>query len=131
RDLTLEDRVRAQRAIEQVYWNHRIWPGENPQPKPPLEQVIPDAAIRAKVEDYLRKSRALERLWKRPLAGDQLQAEIDRMARDTRQPGVLSELFAALHEDPFQRSEQRSEEHTSELQSRGHLVCRLLLEKKN
>src|SRR5690625_7031688 len=27
---------------------------------------------------------------------------------------------------PF--TEQRSEEHTSELQSRGHLVCRLLLE---
>src|SRR5439155_10265617 len=27
--------------------------------------------------------------------------------------------------------ERRSEEHTSELQSRGHLVCRLLLEKKN
>src|SRR5690625_2456695 len=26
--------------------------------------------------------------------------------------------------------EMRSEEHTSELQSRGHLVCRLLLEKK-
>src|SRR5690625_6060184 len=26
--------------------------------------------------------------------------------------------------------EDRSEEHTSELQSRGHLVCRLLLEKK-
>src|SRR5437870_8075839 len=31
----------------------------------------------------------------------------------------------------LQRSELlRSEEHTSELQSRGHLVCRLLLEKK-
>src|SRR5437870_10567341 len=28
------------------------------------------------------------------------------------------------------RSDVRSEEHTSELQSRGHLVCRLLLEKK-
>src|SRR5207253_10537488 len=27
-------------------------------------------------------------------------------------------------------SPARSEEHTSELQSRGHLVCRLLLEKK-
>src|SRR5579884_3986087 len=26
---------------------------------------------------------------------------------------------------------RRSEEHTSELQSRGHIVCRLLLEKKN
>src|SRR5690625_189178 len=35
---------------------------------------------------------------------------------------------------PDQRVEtfesSRSEEHTSELQSRGHLVCRLLLEKK-
>src|SRR5207253_11504994 len=30
-----------------------------------------------------------------------------------------------------QRAAARSEEHTSELQSRGHLVCRLLLEKKN
>src|SRR5690625_7019028 len=29
------------------------------------------------------------------------------------------------------QTEKRSEEHTSELQSRGHLVCRLLLEKKN
>src|SRR5207253_6709396 len=28
------------------------------------------------------------------------------------------------------RRRSRSEEHTSELQSRGHLVCRLLLEKK-
>src|SRR5207253_9996049 len=34
---------------------------------------------------------------------------------------------AKLHEDSVHR---RSEEHTSELQSRGHLVCRLLLEKK-
>src|SRR5690625_5936863 len=37
----------------------------------------------------------------------------------------LSEATEAL-EQPF----LRSEEHTSELQSRGHLVCRLLLEKK-
>src|SRR5258707_2543849 len=29
------------------------------------------------------------------------------------------------------RGDQRSEEHTSELQSRQYLVCRLLLEKKN
>src|SRR5207253_9081941 len=31
---------------------------------------------------------------------------------------------------PPQIQRMRSEEHTSELQSRGHLVCRLLLEKK-
>src|SRR5690625_7040256 len=32
---------------------------------------------------------------------------------------------------PDYAADLRSEEHTSELQSRGHLVCRLLLEKKN
>src|SRR5439155_23795313 len=31
---------------------------------------------------------------------------------------------------PLMAPPSRSEEHTSELQSRGHLVCRLLLEKK-
>src|SRR5436305_3472584 len=31
----------------------------------------------------------------------------------------------------FESTRERSEEHTSELQSRPHLVCRLLLEKKN
>src|SRR5437870_8239877 len=36
------------------------------------------------------------------------------------------------HDYPPMRTQraERSEEHTSELQSRGHLVCRLLLEKK-
>src|SRR5690625_6981002 len=35
-----------------------------------------------------------------------------------------------MHKPMLARGELRSEEHTSELQSRGHLVCRLLLEKK-
>src|SRR5437870_2708739 len=36
----------------------------------------------------------------------------------------------AVNVDPSKPFGWRSEEHTSELQSRGHLVCRLLLEKK-
>src|SRR5207253_4021740 len=35
-----------------------------------------------------------------------------------------------LSDDELRAVAKRSEEHTSELQSRGHLVCRLLLEKK-
>src|SRR5437870_10613092 len=34
------------------------------------------------------------------------------------------------HDRQREQLSMRSEEHTSELQSRGHLVCRLLLEKK-
>src|SRR2546429_4666980 len=36
-----------------------------------------------------------------------------------------------LFQVPYMSPPLRSEEHTSELQSRLHLVCRLLLEKKN
>src|SRR5690554_7782199 len=36
----------------------------------------------------------------------------------------------AIAQSPYFPREERSEEHTSELQSRPHLVCRLLLEKK-
>src|SRR5690625_6496487 len=37
---------------------------------------------------------------------------------------------ARAHRGHLAAGADRSEEHTSELQSRGHLVCRLLLEKK-
>src|SRR3989449_6482761 len=39
-------------------------------------------------------------------------------------------LARALEPDEHDHRRRRSEEHTSELQSRLHLVCRLLLEKK-
>src|SRR5690554_7685015 len=42
---------------------------------------------------------------------------------------ALAELRAYARRNTVNRS-LRSEEHTSELQSRPHLVCRLLLEKK-
>src|SRR5690625_1057085 len=49
--------------------------------------------------------------------------------------GVLSRANRAIKDLPKDQKaaagKLRSEEHTSELQSRGHLVCRLLLEKKN
>src|SRR5690625_2863233 len=40
-------------------------------------------------------------------------------------------IYLILHKALWNQKFMRSEEHTSELQSRGHLVCRLLLEKKN
>src|SRR5690625_6821051 len=44
---------------------------------------------------------------------------------------LVGELGVKLDTYPVKGECFRSEEHTSELQSRGHLVCRLLLEKKN
>ena len=99
--LSFAERVTYQRAIEDVYWRHRIWPKEHRDPKPPLDSVMPQAQLEKKVADYLRKSHALEDHWRKPIAPEQLQAEMDRMARNTKQPKVLRELFEALGNDPF------------------------------
>src|SRR5205809_4800647 len=61
-------------------------------------------------------------------------AATDRARRTLRAGQLLAFCDAARlrlgHARPGTRDAQRSEEHTSELQSRLHLVCRLLLEKK-
>jgi N-acetylneuraminic acid mutarotase len=98
--LTFAERVAYQRAIEEVYWRHRIWPRENAKPKPSLDEVMSVEQIEKKVEDYLRDSQALETYWQKPIAPEQLQAEMERMARNTKQPEVLLELFEALGNDP-------------------------------
>src|SRR5690554_8162683 len=50
---------------------------------------------------------------------------------DPAVPRYFATLAVPRPSGPPGRSGDRSEEHTSELQSRPHLVCRLLLEKKN
>src|SRR5438094_119519 len=99
--LTFAQRISYQRAIEEVYWRHRTWPKERPDPKPTLDAVMSQAQLEKKVADYLRKSQALEDYWQRPITPEQLQAEMDRMAKYSRQPEVLRELFEALGNDPF------------------------------
>src|SRR5882724_2745877 len=101
RSLSFADRIAYQRAIEDVYWRHRIWPKERPDPKPSLDVVMSQATIEKKVQDYLQNSELLEQDWQKPITAEQLQTEMERMASDTRQPEVLRELFAALGNDPF------------------------------
>src|SRR6266516_7288999 len=103
--LTFAERVAYQRAIEDVYWRHRIWPKERRDPKPSLDAVMSQAQLEKKVADYLRKSQALEDYWQRPLTAEQLQAEMERMGQHTKQPEVLRELFEALGNDPFVTAE--------------------------
>jgi hypothetical protein len=99
--LSIEARVAYQQAIERIYWQHRLWPAENPKPKPALEEVMPLRVIQEKVEDSVRLSNALDQIWGQPITGAQLQAEMERQARDSKQPKVLRELWAALGNDPY------------------------------
>src|SRR5690606_27889933 len=76
----------------------------------------------------------------KPLLKDMVAPLMTRrrtVARRSAPPSPLDpvdlSLMASICELPSsgRRSENQSEEHTSELQSRENLVCRLLLEKKN
>src|SRR2546427_4400437 len=60
-----------------------------------------------------------------PIAGPYLFAPRGKSLEQLRIPFVDT---ARLNHDPY--TDERSEEHTSELQSQSNLVCRLLLEKK-
>src|SRR3712207_7895611 len=86
----------------------------------------------------LFRSRALG-LERRQARAREREAHLGRVARDL---GLEPAGGGDLMRDPDERAhrtrtytapgvDQRSEEHTSELQSRQYLVCRLLLEKKN
>src|SRR2546422_5720765 len=67
-----------------------------------------------------------------PRADADRKATVRRLYAEKRWEEIVQ--FAPLSSDPAEldlnRGLARSEEHTSELQSRLHLVCRLLLEKK-
>ena len=98
--LSLEQRIAYQKKIEEVYWRHRT-ATQNAGHTKPFEEAMPEAAIRQKVEDTLRKSAALAIFWQRPITGAQLQAELSRMSAHTHQPDTLRELWTALDNDPY------------------------------
>jgi len=100
REISLDERAAAAKAIEQVYYSHRTWPEANSEPKPPLDAIAPEAAFRSRVLLALRESARLEAIRRRPPTGDELQAEIDRMVASSKAPETLRELFAALSDDP-------------------------------
>jgi N-acetylneuraminic acid mutarotase len=92
-------------AIEEVYFRHRLWPQGNPGPKPTFAAVAPRMAIHRKVEDALLMSMALSERFRSPISATDLQAELDRMAKESRDPQLLGEIFSALGNDASQAAE--------------------------
>jgi len=95
RELTFDERVQAQAAIERVYHSHRTGSTES------FEELVPRRLLKEKVRSYLERSVALEEFWNTPVTAAMLEREIQRMARDTKMPDRLRELFSALRDDPL------------------------------
>lgn len=95
----LEQRIACQTILEEIRWSHTIWPESNPAPKPDRAEILSDAAIRAKVETSLRRETALFDLYGVRIDAKALQDELNRMARNTKAPERLREIYAALGND--------------------------------
>src|SRR5438552_77467 len=83
-----DDRVKAQEAIERAYYSHQIGATK------PFEEAIPRLILERKVKLYLEQTMALSRFWRTSITGEMLQHELERMARDTRLPKRLEELYS-------------------------------------
>jgi N-acetylneuraminic acid mutarotase len=91
---SFEERVEAQRRIDAVYLSHQIGSTRT------VAEALPREVLERKVRTYLQQSRLLAQRWNTPITKAMLERELERMARGTRMPERLRELFAALGDDP-------------------------------
>src|SRR2546422_6181078 len=113
-----------------------------------MNQKANEAAVRSDFEQARLQHDVDEKLYKEGIGSDhvrnlskvreeqltirvQLEGERTKVAADSAKARLAAQQ-AKIDEQKalYQLKKSRSEEHTSELQSRLHLVCRLLLEKK-
>src|SRR5438445_4969157 len=87
-------------------------------PRPPRSTLFPYTALFRSLNLSVAEIGHLARFGE-----NRIRSPAAFFAASERNDTVRAEFVAAL--------DDRSEEHTSELQSRQYLVCRLLLEKKN
>src|SRR2546422_7774901 len=99
--------------------------------RPPRSTLFPYTTLfRSRVDEGLEVT-----MWDERMTTARVLAAVREMGGSTRgRRADIDAMAAALllqhYLDARKGSALRSEEHTSELQSRLHLVCRLLLEKK-
>src|SRR2546429_5897574 len=93
--------------------------------RPPRSTLFPYTTLFRSRSHFFQKFR---------VEGHRLTRNLALAMAATESPRKLTEAIANFLREVLteqERSSRRSEEHTSELQSRLHLVCRLLLETKN
>src|SRR5437868_8597827 len=118
------------RDFVQKTWDQSIVPTLHEYVKIPAKSPMFDAQWRE--HGHIDRAVELLRGWasERPIEG--LRIEVVRL--EGRTPVIFMEAPGTGTDTVLlygHLDKQRSEEHTSELQSRFDLVCRLLLEKKN
>ena len=95
RELSFDERVDARAAIARVYYSHQI------EASRPFDEAVPRPVLERMVREELKRSAALDVVWHAPVTAEALRAEMERIARSTRLPERLLEVYHALGDDPF------------------------------
>src|SRR3712207_7717682 len=98
--------------------------------RPPRSTLFPYTTLFRSVDDLVAGDDFQRRPRQIVHAGRNLEAENFRRVDQPLVMVLHAEDLAVVDALAFEDAARRSEEHTSELQSRQYLVCRLLLEKK-
>src|SRR5207253_6853647 len=112
-------------------------------PPPAGRRAAPGDGLLRRGDDRADEGRPVRPHHRRRAPREPSARDDDDRGRAELQAGLMGEVVALPVSEPAGEERpvlvidlggsltgRRSEEHTSELQSRGHLVCRLLLEKK-
>src|SRR5947209_11090814 len=98
-------------------------------PSPPRSTLFPYTTLFRSHRPRVEREAELERLLHRP--EDELVEQLQGAGDDAGPDDVADRVGCVVDRGEHAEQRPRSEEHTSELQSRQYLVCSLLLEKKN
>src|SRR3712207_8749480 len=96
--------------------------------RPPRSTLFPYTTLFRSAPDGYQAARSYSVASVGP--GDRVELAVDRLPDGEVSPYLVDEVMVG-DEVEIRGPLGRSEEHTSELQSRQYLVCRLLLEKKS
>lgn len=106
KELSFVERVNYQTAIRDTYKKYAANQSQlfSSQSTQSLAETNPKETLsytaESSVNDYLKKSNALETLWHKTISGEQLQAELD-LFQKTQSPELVIALFTALNNDPY------------------------------
>ncbi len=91
--------IAAAVALEEVLDRRRSWPAGNPGSRPAFDRAAAEARARARLDSGSRQSTLVASKWSRAIGPAEVQAELDRIGRETQDPSLLQDLFHALGDD--------------------------------
>ncbi|GAA4817396.1 hypothetical protein GCM10011365_13050 [Marinicella pacifica] len=99
-DEYIDNLVACELKLQEHKWSKNIWPKENKAPKPAFSEMVDVGEVREKVLNRLYKQTILSEQFHIDINHEMLQYDINRMARNSKDPQSLKAVFSLLDNQP-------------------------------